>query len=47
VTVDLASTATATLLRRWQEWGTALLVKGALLFRPGTIVTGVPHHLEV
>ena len=24
---------------------TAFLIKGALLFRPGVIVTSVPHHL--
>jgi amino acid transporter len=101
VTVDLDSTATANLQRRWQEWvpdiplialdspyrsvlqpvleyvdkvqqgegteritiilpefvparwwqhllhnQTALLIKGAMLFRRGTVVISVPYHLE-
>jgi hypothetical protein len=37
--------------RRWWHHllynQTALLIKGAFLFRPGTIVTSVPHHLKM
>jgi hypothetical protein len=35
--------------RKWQLFlhnQTALLIKGALLFRKGIIVTSVPYHLE-
>ena len=35
--------------RGWQHLlhnQTALLIKGALLFRKGVIVTNVPYHLE-